>query len=417
MPGPYPLNTLSVTIDANGASAPVFEDILASLQASYQQIYGSDTDLAPDSQDGQWIAIQAQAIYDNNQAILAGYFSYPPTTAQGIGLSSVVKINGIKRLAPSNSTVEVLLVGQAGTQIINGIVSDVFGVQWLLPSAVVIPVEGQILETATAAVPGAIMAAPGSVTTMQTMVPGWQSVSNPQSAFPGLPLETDGTLRRRQTYSTALPALTPRETLLSAVANVPGVGRVEVYDNDTDNYDINLVPPHSVAVVVEGGDAQTIADTILLKKNTGCGTYGTTYEVAIDQAGMPQPINFFYLIEQPVWIAIAIQPLPGYLDTTGALIIAAVAEYFSTLAIGEDVYVARLAAPADLQGMAATAASETVTGAQMTQAQLDRLSATYVVRGIWIDIEPNPVSTNDVVIPFNAAASANPSNITLNLMQ
>jgi uncharacterized phage protein gp47/JayE len=410
MPGPYPLATLAAVIDQNGITAPPFEDIFASLQASYQAIYGSDTDLAPDSQDGQWLAVQAQAIHDNNQAVIAAYFSYAPTTAQGIGLSSVVKINGLRRLSPSNSTVELLLVGQAGTTIENGIVADIFAVQWNLPAQVVIPLEGQILVTATAALPGAIMAAPNTVQTMVTLVPGWQTVTNPASAFPGLPVETDATLRKRQSFSTALPSITPREALAGAVANVAGVGRSVVYDNDTDNYDINLVPPHSVAIVVEGGDALQIAETIALKKNTGCGTYGTTQQVVIDQAGVPNTINFFYLTLVSVWVAITIQPLPGYLDTTGQLIINAVAEYISTLAIGEDVYQARLYAPADLAGDAA------VNSSGMTQAQLDGLSATYVVRGIWLGEAENPASIADLVIPFEAAAAANASNITLSLV-
>jgi uncharacterized phage protein gp47/JayE len=407
MPGPYPLQTLSVSINADGITAPPFEDILASLQASWMQIYGSDVYLAPDSQDGQLLAVQAQAIHDTNQALIAGYFSYAPTTAQGVGLSSVVKINGLRRLSPSNSTVEVLLVGQAGTTINNGVVSDGFNVLWNLPPQVVIPVEGQILVTAIAQQPGAILAAPDTVTTIQTTVPGWQTVTNPASAFPGLPVESDATLRKRQAFSTSLPAVTPRETLAGAVANVAGVGRSVVYDNDSDVYDVNLVPPHSVAVVVEGGDAFELGTVIALKKNTGCGTHGTTQQIVYDQEGVPNVVNFFFMSSIPVWVVITIQPLTGYLDTTGQLIIKSIVEYAASAPIGEDVYASRLAAPADLAGDAAMRASG------LTQQQLDALSLQYVVRSIWLGTEVNPTSSADVVIPFNAAASVNASNITL----
>jgi uncharacterized phage protein gp47/JayE len=407
MPGPFPLQTLSVTINADGITAPPFEDILSSLQAQYQAIFGADTFLAPDSQDGQLLAVQAQAIHDNNQAIIAAYFSYAPTTAQGVGLSSVVKINGLRRLSPSNSTVEVLLVGQVGTTIANGVVSDVFNVLWNLPPQVVIPVEGQILVTAIAQLPGATLAAPDTVTTIQTTVPGWQTVTNPASAFPGLPVESDATLRKRQAFSTSLPAITPRETLAGAVANVAGVGRSVVYDNDSDNYTIDLIPPHSVAVVVEGGDALELATVIALKKNTGCGTHGTTQQIVYDQEGVPNTIDFFYLSNIPVWLTITIQPLTGYLDSTGVLIIRSLVEYMASATIGEDVYASRLAAPADLAGDAAMRASG------LTQQQLDALSLQYVVRSIWLGTEANPTTSADVVIPFNAAASVNASNITL----
>jgi uncharacterized phage protein gp47/JayE len=410
MPGPYPLR-LVATIDANGITAPVFEDIYASLQASYRAIYGSDIDLDPDTQDGQWLAVQAQVIYDFNSALIAGYLSYSPSYAQGAGLSSVVKINGLQRLAPSNSQAVLRLIGQAGATIEQGVAADIFGTRWDLPPLVVIPVEGEIAVTALAETPGAIPAAPDTITGMATLVPGWQSVTNPVAAVPGLPLETDATLRKRQHASTSLAAITPLQSITAAIANIAGVGRLRVYDNDTDVYDVNLIPPHSIAAVVEGGDSQTIAETIALKKNSGCGTYGDIEVVVPDPLGVPNTINFFALIQTPVWVAISIQPRPGYLDTTGNMIVEALAEFVSTLEIGEDVFAAWLYAPADLSGAAA------VNSSGMSQAQLNQLSQTYIVRGIWIGTEPNPVHSADVLIDFNAAATANASTISLSLTQ
>jgi uncharacterized phage protein gp47/JayE len=410
MPGPYPLPRLVASIDANGISAPVFEDIYASLQASYRQIYGSDVDLDPDTQDGQLLAVQAQIIYDFNAALIAGYLSYSPSYAQGAGLSSVVKINGLQRLSPSNSQAVLQLVGQAGTTIENGVASDIFGTRWTLPPLAVIPVAGEVFVTATAETAGAIPAEANTITGMATLLPGWQSVTNPLAAEPGLPLETDATLRKRQHASTSLPAITPLQSVAAAIANVPGVGRLRVYDNDSDFYDEHEIPPHTIAAVVEGGDAQVLAETIALKKNTGCGTHGDIEIVVPDPLGVPNTINFFYLIDHPVWVAVTIQPRPGYLDTTGELIIKAVAEFISTLAIGEDVFASWLYAPANLAGDAAVDASG------MSQAQLDRLSTTFVVRRIWIGSAPNPTSALDVPVEFNAAASANASTIALGLI-
>jgi uncharacterized phage protein gp47/JayE len=418
MPGPYPLATLAATIDQNGIAAPTFGDIFASLQAAYQQIYGSDADLAPDSQDGQWIGVQSQIVYDMNAALIAGYLSYAPTTAQGIGLSSVVKINGMRRLVPSNSSAAVVLVGQAGTTINDGVIADPFNNRWDLPPVVEIPIEGQVTVTAVCETAGATTAAPNTLTTMLTLFPGWQSVTNPAAAFAGNPLETDATLRKRQSVSTSLPAITPLTSIFAAVANVPGVGRTKVYDNDTDFYSIpDAIPPHSIAVVVEGGDADQIAQTIALKKNTGCGTYGSTEVIVQDPAGVPLTIDFFYLIEQPIFVAVTIQPLPGYLDTIGKLIIAAIAQFIENLEIGEDVYAAWLMAPADLAGDAAMQAAGVLANTAVTQAQLDQYSSTYVVRNIAIGLAANPTTANDINVPFNAAASCNPSNITLSLVQ
>ena len=112
MPGPYPLERLSVTLDRTGIYGPIFEDVLLSLRAAYRAIYGSDTNLDDDTQDGQWTAVQAQGFYDANMSLIAAYLSYSPSFAQGIGLSSLVKINGLRRQEASYSSVEVTLFGE-----------------------------------------------------------------------------------------------------------------------------------------------------------------------------------------------------------------------------------------------------------------------------------------------------------------
>ena len=99
----YPLPTLACTISAAGISAPQYSDILASLQASAQLIFGSDVYLQPDSQDGQLLAVFAQAMYDANMATIAAYNSFSPATAVGVGLSNAVRINNIKRAVATNS--------------------------------------------------------------------------------------------------------------------------------------------------------------------------------------------------------------------------------------------------------------------------------------------------------------------------
>src|SRR4051794_209612 len=111
-----------VTIDASGISAPTYAEILTSLQDSMRSIYGDDIYIEADSQDGQFLAILALAIKTANDASIDVYNSFRPGFAQGGGLSSVVKINGLKRLVPSNSSVVLTLIGQAGTIITNGFV-------------------------------------------------------------------------------------------------------------------------------------------------------------------------------------------------------------------------------------------------------------------------------------------------------
>lgn len=369
----YPLATLACTISPTGISAPSYSDILASLQASFQSIYGSDIYIAPDSKDGQLLALLAQIINDGNQADIATYNAYSPAYAQGAGLSSVVKINGLRRESSSNSTAVVTIIGQAGTPINNGLIGDDqnLGTQWALPASVIIPNSGQIQVTATSTTAGNVAAASGTLTVILTPTRGWQSVTNGSGATPGNPVEQDATLRQRQSVSTSLPAQTPLQAIIANVANVPGIGRYAIYENPTGSTDSNGVPAHSIAVVAEGGNIQTIAQTIEAKKSPGTGTYGTTSETVTDPAGVPITINFFELTEIGIFVQATLVPLTGYVTTTKTTISNAILTYLSDLAIGQDSLLGKLFGPANLYGDAATSSSG------LTQAQLDALSNTY----------------------------------------
>jgi uncharacterized phage protein gp47/JayE len=404
----YPLPTLAAQVDANGITAPSYEDIFASLQASFMQIYGSDAVLTPDSQDGQLLAVYAAAINDANQTAVAVFNAFSPTYSQGAGLSSIVKLNGLSRLVPTKSSVNVTVSGDIGTVINNGVVGDGTN-NWDLPPTVTIPNTGEIVVTATAQSAGAVPAAVGTVTKIVTPTLGWTGVTNLTAATPGAPLETDAALRRRQTLSTSLPAQTVVASIGASLASVPGVLSYAIYENDTNATDTNGVPAHSLSAVVEGGDINDIATAIALKKTPGTGTYGTTSVNTIDVAGVPNTIKFFVLTQVPIDITVNMTALPGYISSTGDAVQAALAQYVNTLAIGEDSYIGRLWGPADLQGRAA----QDATG--LTQAQLDALSKTYKVTSITQGAHGGALSAADFIVAFNQAVTVDVANITVNV--
>lgn len=338
------------SIDANGVSVPLFTDVLTYFQEQYQILYGQDVDLDPDTQDGQWIAVIASAVNDCNETIAATYQAYSPTYAQGAGLSSVVKINGIRRLRSSFSTVSVLCVGQAGIEIGGGLVGDDLNLQtqWQLPASVTMPPEGQIEVTATCTIPGAYTADTGTITQILTPVPGWQSVSNPAPAVAGAPVETDAALRRRQTQSVANPSQSIVLGIQGAIENLSGVQRVFVYENPTGAPDVNGIPAHSMAAVVEGGDVTDIATAIALRKTPGSPTYGTTSTIVYDSRGIPAQINFFQLSLVPITVNITLTALAGFSAAIQQEIVNQVIEFLTTLPIGYDSYYTKLIAATQL---------------------------------------------------------------------
>ena len=380
-------------IDQNGISVPAYADVLTYLKSAYQGIYGSDVYLEPDSLDGQFVALLALAITDANNMAASVYNAFSPSTAQGVGLSSVVKINGIARNIASNSTVDVALIGVAGTTVTNGIVSDDNSNNWNLPPSVVIPPSGTITVTAVCQTIGAVAAAIGAVSTIATPTRGWQSVSNAAIANPGNPVETDANLRNRQATSTALPSLTILEGIVGAVAAITGVTRYRAYENDTDVTDSNGIPSHSIALIVEGGDAQTIGQTIADKKTPGSGTFGTTTVTVIDAIGVSHAVKFSRPVSVGIKAGITVKAFAGYTVAIENALKQAVADYINALPIGQSVFYTRLYVPANLGNNSS--------------------GATYEVTNLQIAKLADSLAAADIAIAFNEAAACGVSNIVV----
>lgn len=388
------LSTISAQVTAAGISAPSFADIRAYLQDKIRAIYGSDVYIAPDSQDGQLLSLVAAAINDCNQAAVAVYNAFSPTYAQGIGLSSAVKINNIRRLPSSFSTAVGTIAGVAGTDVSNAVVQDDNGNRWNLPAVITIPQEGSVSVTVTAQQAGAIAAPAGSITKIATPLLGWQSFASTSDAVPGQPIESDAALRRRQSASQPLSAITPLAALYGAVANLNGVKRLQVYENTAAGADANGLPGHSICLVVEGGTLIDIAQVIGLKKTPGANTYGTTSQQYIDPVtGIISTIHFFLLTFSAIKVALTIKPLTGYSSAVIDKIKAAIAAYINGLDIGQLVQFSRMYSPAYLNGAA--------------------LGQTYEVTALQIAIVGNAFGTADLAIAFNKAASCDVANIAI----
>lgn len=380
----FPLATLAPVINSAGISAPPYSDIYQSLVASFQLIYGSDIYVAPDSQDGQWLAILAAGINDVNQAAVAAFQAYSPLYAQGAGLSSQVKINGLAREIATNSQSQGDVVGQVGTIVTNGVVKDENGNLWNLPASVVIPITGVISVTVVAQKLGSIVAATGTIDKIVNPQLGWQSFVSTVDADIGAAVETDAALRARQKFSTALPSLSILNGIEGAVANVNGVKRSIIYENDTGITDINGIPAHTISAVVEGGLSNLIAKAIQIKKPPGIQTYGNTSIIVRDTKSFPIKINYFILAEIAIYFEITIKALDSYISSTGIAIRNAILNYVNGLTIGEDIY------PSQVQG----AASLIGTG----------LEESFYITSFKLGLSAGSLGTIPIVIAFNEAA-------------
>ncbi|EBT0315459.1 baseplate J/gp47 family protein [Salmonella enterica] len=386
---------LSATVTAEGISAPDYQTILDTLTSYFQQIYGSDAYLEPDSKDGQMVALVALAVHDANNTAISVYNCFSPATGYGAALTSNVKINGIARKGATNSTVDLLLTGTAGTAITNGTVKDTNNVIWRLPASVVIGVDGAVTVTAICSNSGAVAALAGTITTINTPTRGWTSVTNPAAATVGAPAETDAELRIRQGQSVAIPSITPFEGVDGAIANIAGVTRHKLYENDTGKTDGNGLPPHSISAIVDGGDVTEIARTIRGNKGQGVRTWGKTSVTVPDKYGNPHIISFSRPTDVPVYGKITLKVFAGYTSQIGVQIQQAVADYINRLMIGDQVLLSRIYSPANLG---------VVSGGNARY---------YDIQELLIGKSPEAVAAANINIAYDESASCKPENIII----
>jgi len=386
---------LSATVTASGISAPDYQTILSTITSYFQQIYGTDAYIDPDSKDGQMIALYALGIHDANNAMITVYNSFSPATAQSGALSSNVKINGIVRKAAMKSTADLLITGTPGTLLAAATVRDSNGALWDLPPNVNIDVSGTMTVTATSRINGVVTAQAGTIIQIATPTLGWFTATNPLAATAGNNAETDQQLRQRQARSTALPSQTTLDGIDGALLDVDGVTRVRIYENDTNVTDSNGLPAHSISCVVDGGDSTEIATVISKKKDQGTSTFGTTSIDIIGKYGEPKTINFSRPVIAEIFVNINLSVYAGYTSSVADSIKAEVSKYINSLSIGDDVLVSRVYSPANLGVMS---------GGD---------SRYYDINSLTIGKSVTSAAASNIDIAYNEAASSDIANINI----
>ncbi|MGG3884363.1 baseplate J/gp47 family protein [Brevibacillus panacihumi] len=384
-------------IDDTGYHMPTYQDIRDELVSQAKQIFGQDTYLDNDSQDYQMISVFSNMIYDAFLAGQAAYNSRGPATAVGAGLDVVVGINGIKRNKQTASTAKVTLSGTPGTVITKGIVSDTSGYKWSLLSPVSIGSSGTVSTIATCQTLGPIQAAPNTITNIETPTLGWTSITNPDTATPGTDMERDPQLRTKQAVSTANPSRTVLEGVKGSVANVSGVTRYEVYENDTGQTDSMGLPKHSITVVVEGGADQDIAKAIFKRKTPGCYTNGTTEVNVTDQYDQVTPIRFYRPSYVDIDVVVTVKKLVGYTDQTTIDIKDYIALYINNF------FSLSVLPISSLWGAA-------------LQANRVPTNPYFSITGLTAAKSGNPQGTTDITLAFNEAARCAEGNVTINFV-
>jgi len=284
---------MSFGLSADGFNRKRLADIKTELEEALKLIFGDNIDLAPQSNFGQFVGIMSERLAISWERSENVYNSQYPSTAQGVQLSNVVMYNGIERQEATNSTATVTISGTNGTLIPAGSIVSVVSTNAFFITNQEVTIAGGAVDVAvTAQVVGAIEAAAGTLTQIETPIFGWVSVTNVADASVGREEETDTALRERRELSTQALGNNLVDSLFGQLLNIDGVEDALVLDNKTDIIDANGIPPHQFLSVVLGGLNADIANAIWNNTPQGINSHGAITEVITDAQGFPQDVKF-----------------------------------------------------------------------------------------------------------------------------
>lgn len=131
-----------------------------------------------------------------------------------------------------------------------------------------------------------------TVNTLVSVVPSVTAVNNPFSFTEGRLKETDEELRTRFLDVSGATGRATVDSIIKFVEGVEGVISVNLINNIENSVSAEGLPAKSFEVIVQGGDDQAVADTILSVAPAGIESYGTTTASAIDSKGTSHSIKF-----------------------------------------------------------------------------------------------------------------------------
>ena len=252
------------------------------------------------------------------------------------------------------STVDLRMIGVNGTLVTGPrtVLDTVTQEVWVVPEFT-IPESGEIVvDVISSQQLGAVTAAPHSINRIQSPERGWQGVDNLDYAVPGDPVETDrccASDRRSRPRTRRGGAF---ESIVGALLELSGVTEVKAYENDTGLTDELGLPAHSVAFVVKGGDATTVAKEIFVRKAPSMITTGTTAIDLLDEQGIKRTIRFYRPREVHITYNLDLRKLAGWQNDTEGRIKNELATWTNSIEIGRDVMPGRAYVPINLGGAA-----------------------------------------------------------------
>lgn len=348
-----------------GFTPKTLEEIKAELEDAFRAAFGESIDVSAESVFGQIIGIQSERYAELWELAEALHSEFNPDNATGARLDGLSALTGTVREPATKSNTTITATGDNGTVLpIGRVVSvEITGIRFATDAAGTIAaatpwviatnyVAGQRITNgasparvyecttggtsagvgtgpsgtgsaivdntvtwkhlgegagvvdvlASAEDTGPLIAAAGTLNTIETPVSGWKGVTNLADAELGADVEGDPSLRLRREDEIRGPAKAANPAVRAAILKLPDVETCTVFGNRTNSVNGDGLPPHSVECLILGGDEDEIRKAIFENVAEGIETYGGVSGTHTDSEGNNHTIEFSRPTEYEIWI-------------------------------------------------------------------------------------------------------------------
>lgn len=252
------------------------DDILAEYQSLFKTIFG-DINTDPSTPQGQIITSLTQIDLATISYLenLANAFFFG---GSGDFLDKWAwNLYRVTRKQGTPSSVLIKITGRPTTDIPNDFTISDGSENYIIEAPTRIGENGEVIAKFNNIAINDFVAKANTITQIVTNIDGVERVNNENNATQAIFRETDAELFNRCLYFGSTATNSSFRSILANVAQVKGVNRIAGAENVANqNKIINGVEltPHSICIVVDGGEAQEIAEAIQKSRATGCDMVG-----------------------------------------------------------------------------------------------------------------------------------------------
>lgn len=294
-------------VTPQGLKIPTIEELLAGIVADQRANLEATIDTEPDQPLGQVNGIVSERLREAWEGVSIAYNADNPDAAEDFALDMVCAITGTKRGAATYSRVKMTVNLDANTTLPDtAVIASVedSDIQFKIDAELVGVAGGNYLNVPfTCLTPGRVVANAGTLTVIQTAIPGWNTCTNPSDAIIGRDRDEDPDLRIRRLEELGGAGSGTDQAVKSGILQIqlddeskPVIDCL-VTSNESDYPDVNGVPGHALEAIIWDGEDEDapdddVAQAILDNKVSGIVAYGNNFGTAVDAEGLSHLVYF-----------------------------------------------------------------------------------------------------------------------------